>query len=318
MDWKPYSAYEGVYVEITKADHRHGGAGWEFGTCLWSPTRNRAGADRYSIMRRVGLGDLVLHFYAQHWADGRHESRLAGRSLVAAEVRETQDEPPSAGDWGGMAPYYRVELAAYEPFPSSLPLRTLVDEYGDEIRGDIINAAPRFYPFNRWRATVRTVQGIYLAEATPGLYGVVRRALGLEEADGDTSSATDTHSDYVEARRLARERYYFARNPALVRAAKQHYGYGCQVCEFTFEGMYGDVGHEYIECHHKNPLSERPEEEQQEAATTGIDEVAVVCANCHRMLHRRRPALTIDELREFVSRSRNHARGALRTRSVIQ
>jgi hypothetical protein len=302
MDWKPYSAYAAVYVEITKADHGHGGPGWEFGTCLWSPTRNRAGADRYSIMRRPELGDLVLHFYAQHWPDGRYESRLAGRSLVAAQARETADAPPSPGDWEGMAPYYRTELRSYEPFRSPLPLRTLVHEYGDEIRGDIVNAAPRFYPFNTWRATVRTVQGIYLAEATPGLYGVMRRALGLEEAGDDTTSETDTHEEYVEARRLARERYYFARNPALVKAARERYGYSCQVCRFDFEATYGAIGRQYIECHHKNPLSERAEEEQQESATTGVDEVAVVCANCHRMLHRRRPALQVEELRAFLSR----------------
>jgi hypothetical protein len=37
MDWKPFSAYDGVFVEITKENHAHGGPGWEFGTCLWSP-----------------------------------------------------------------------------------------------------------------------------------------------------------------------------------------------------------------------------------------------------------------------------------------
>ncbi len=303
MDWKPYSAYGGVYVEITKADHGHGGAGWEFGTCLWSPTRNRANADRYSIMRQPSVGDLVLHFYAQPWVDGPHESRLTGRSLVAAEAHETFEEPPSPGDWVGMAPYYRIKLKSYRvSFPTPLPLQTLVHEYGDEIRGDILNAAPRFYPFNRWGSTSATVQGIYLAEATPGLYGVMRRALGLEEAGSDPASQTDTHDEYVEARRLARERYYFARNPALVRAAKERYGYVCQVCGFDFEATYGEVGSHYIECHHRNPLSERPEEEQQGDLTTGVDEVAVVCANCHRMLHRRRPALATSKLREVLGR----------------
>jgi len=301
MDWKPYGAYRAVYVEITKADYGHGGAGWEFGTCLWSPSHNRAGADRYSIMRRPRPGDLVLHFYAQRWPDGAHESRLAGRSLVKASTREVQDEPPSPGDWAGMSPYQRIELTGYEPFSSPLPLRTLVEEYGEEIRGDLLNSAPRFYPFNRWGSKVRTVQGIYLAAATAGLYGVIRRALGLEEAGDETDGGTDSHDDYVEARRLARERYYFARNPALARDAKAHYGYACTVCGFDFEAAYGALGHHYIECHHLNPLSERPEEEQLDGATTSLEDLAVVCANCHRMLHRRRPALSPDELRASSS-----------------
>src|SRR3712207_7557670 len=42
---------EWAWVEITPDDHGHGGPGWEFGTCLWSPSRNRTGDDRYRIMR---------------------------------------------------------------------------------------------------------------------------------------------------------------------------------------------------------------------------------------------------------------------------
>jgi 5-methylcytosine-specific restriction endonuclease McrA len=245
VDWKPYSAYGGVYVEITKADHGHGGEGWEFGTCLWSPSHNRVGADRYSIMRRPAPGDLVLHFYAQRWPDGAHESRLAGRSRVAASARQVEEAPPSPGDWAGMAPYQRIELSGYDSFPKPLPLRTL----------------------------------------------------GLEEARAEADAGTDLQDEYVEARRLARERYYFARNPTLARAAKEHYGYACQVCGFDFEAAYGALGHHYIECHHTKPLSERPEEEQLDGATTALEDLAVVCANCHRMLHRRRPALSLDELR---------------------
>jgi hypothetical protein len=286
------------------------------GPACGSPSRNRAGADRYSIMRRPARGDLVLHFYARRWPDGRHESRLAGRSFVSAPVREVSDEPPSPGDWDGMAPYLRIDLSGYEGFETPLPVRTLVDEYGDEIRGDLLNTAPRFYPFNGWGTTVRTVQGIYLAAATPGLYGVIRRALGLEEAPGDRSDGAEPHSDYVEARRLARERYYFARNPALVRAAKERLSYTCQVCGFDFAATYGLIGEHYVECHHMKPLSERPEEEQLDGATTSADEVAVVCANCHRMLHRRRPALEVATLEASLQIAARLRTGAAPTTST--
>lgn len=150
VEWPPYNSAGRVFVEITRSDHGHGGPGWAFGTCLWSPSRNRAGADRYSIMREPSVGNTVLHFYAQAWPDGRHDSRLAGRSVVAKSVAERKDEPPSPGDWAGMAPYYRVDLQNYQSFPVPLPLRRLLDDYGDEVRGDIANTQPRFYPFNRW------------------------------------------------------------------------------------------------------------------------------------------------------------------------
>jgi hypothetical protein len=62
----------------------------------------------------------------------------------------------------------------------------------------------------------------------------------------------------------------------------------------------GEIGRTFAEVHHLNPLSERPASEWTEAVLTKIADVAVLCANCHRMIHRRRPALSLDELRSFM------------------
>ena len=43
-------------------------------------------------------------------------------------------------------------------------------------------------------------------------------------------------------------------------------------------------------------LSERPENEWKDYMTTSLDSVKVLCSNCHRMIHYKRPALTFDEL----------------------
>lgn len=105
-------------------------------------------------------------------------------------------------------------------------------------------------------------------------------------------------NEYLEGRRLTSERSYFRRNPKLVKQAKEHYGYSCQVCGFKFSDKYGEFGSNYIECHHLNPLSEHPDAEK--SISTTIDDVRVVCSNCHRMLHRSRPALTIEELKSAI------------------
>lgn len=48
------SAFESgdIFIEITKSEHDHGGQGWNFGTCLWSPSKNRNGKDSYKLMRK--------------------------------------------------------------------------------------------------------------------------------------------------------------------------------------------------------------------------------------------------------------------------
>src|SRR5262249_52793820 len=70
-----------IWLELF-AGGTHGGAGWEHGTVVWSPTRDRGGADRYAPMRLVKDGDLILHSVA---GDLVGFSRAAG---TVAEVAE--------------------------------------------------------------------------------------------------------------------------------------------------------------------------------------------------------------------------------------
>ena len=72
-----------------------------------------------------------------------------------------------------------------------------------------------------------------------------------------------------------------------------YYGYDCGVCGFNFETEYGDLGKYYIEVHHLKPISEIGEEHEIEP----IRDLRPVCANCHAMLHRKKPVLSIEELR---------------------
>jgi len=69
----------------------------------------------------------------------------------------------------------------------------------------------------------------------------------------------------------------------------------CEACEFDFSSVYGQVGEGYIECHHIVPLSElRP------GRRTRLDDLVVLCSNCHRMIHRKRPWLTVEALKMSI------------------
>ena len=298
---KSYGTHKNVWIEITKSDHGHGGQGWEFGSCLWSPSRNRAGHDRYSLMRMPEKGDLVLHFYKDQWPDGLIETRFCAQSVIIEPCHTVDTEPPSPGDWAGMAPYYRIELDKFLMFSEPLPLHEFLNTYGEEIRRELKECQPKFYPFNTYGDSVRTVQGIYLAHCTTHLYLLMGNALGLQR--GKVFSGVrevELHEEYAEGLRMSRERYFFSRNSRLVQNAKEYYGYKCQVCAFNFENTYGDIGRGYIECHHLNPFSERAESEWSEELVTSLDEVRVVCANCHRIIHRHRPALTIKAVQSAI------------------
>ena len=76
-------------------------------------------------------------------------------------------------------------------------------------------------------------------------------------------------------------------------------GLKCNVCNFDFYETYGELGKGFIECHQTIPVSE-----YVNSRNTNAKDLVLVCSNCHRMLHRRRPWLTIDELASLLNKRR--------------
>jgi len=74
----------------------------------------------------------------------------------------------------------------------------------------------------------------------------------------------------------------------------------CEVCQMDFEKTYGAIGYGFAECHHVNPLAFRNENEE-----TKLKELAILCANCHRMIHRQKPWMSISELRKVYNEQNN-------------
>ncbi|MGO8661543.1 HNH endonuclease [Rhizobium ruizarguesonis] len=100
----------------------------------------------------------------------------------------------------------------------------------------------------------------------------------------------------LEGKRAVREMKVLRRNEAIVKLAKAaaKQPLRCVVCEFDFEKGYGSIGAGFIEAHHVDPISERDGEDK----LTTIDGLALLCANCHRMIHTKIPCFTVAELRE--------------------
>jgi hypothetical protein len=112
---------------------------------------------------------------------------------------------------------------------------------------------------------------------------------------------TEDDEGFPEGKQVLKQHLIRERNPEVIKLAKEHYlqRHGkliCEVCEFDFAAHYGEIGEGYIEGHHTKPISEMGETEQ-----TMVEDIALVCANCHRMLHRKRPWLSINELKQLLN-----------------
>jgi putative restriction endonuclease len=124
--------------------------------------------------------------------------------------------------------------------------------------------------------------------------GAVDRTLAEVMADPDAEV-------FPEGRLLFRLHRLRERNREVVERAKgraKRKNDGrllCCVCNFDFAAVYGELGKDFIEGDHTKPLSELAEETE-----TKVTDIALVCSNCHRMLHRRRPWLSIDKLRTLL------------------
>jgi hypothetical protein len=66
----------------------------------------------------------------------------------------------------------------------------------------------------------------------------------------------------------------------------------CEACGFAAQSTYPGLVGEVCEVHHRRPLAE-----VVEATITRLDDLAVLCANCHRAIHRTKPMLSVEEFR---------------------
>ncbi len=105
----------------------------------------------------------------------------------------------------------------------------------------------------------------------------------------------------MEGRYLLRLHAYRERNPALRRRKISSVladggSLACEVCKFDFAQQYGERGQGYIECHHVEPLHIGGEKARS------VKDLALLCSNCHRMIHTKPPWPTPSELRELINR----------------
>jgi hypothetical protein len=292
------------WAEVTSLEHGHGGPGWELGRCLWSPTASKDGADRYSVMMRPAPGDEVFHLVSGTSAAQPRRRFLYGASRVGRAAVVSETEPPSPGAWAGAGTYYRIDVAQFHELSIKLPMDDVEEGLADLILSDLVSR-PKFYPYSPYRDGFRVSQGIYLTRLTPGLADAFRELCGIAAQQGTLAApdaAREVAFEFAEGERARRESSFFKRNPRLRADAIARYGLRCHVCGFDFESAYGEVGRGYIEIHHLNPLAERADVAAGTPVNTTLDDVRPLCANCHRVVHRRRPALSIERLQSALRR----------------
>jgi hypothetical protein len=75
----------------------------------------------------------------------------------------------------------------------------------------------------------------------------------------------------------------------------------CEACDFDFKNVYGVVDDAIFEVHHRRSLAEGKR-------TTASKDLAIVCANCHRIIHRNGPMPSVEQMKRRILRQRGKVR----------
>ena len=126
------------------------------------------------------------------------------------------------------------------------------------------------------------------------IYEILELYENLTYIDNSFNDRLDIHG--IEKKKV-RLHERIERNSYLSKKVKKIKGYNCEACKMTFTEVYGNIGENFIETHHLKPISE-----------LGIgnfkvnlkEDFAVLCSNCHRMIHKLEDPSDLEKLKKII------------------
>ena len=122
------------------------------------------------------------------------------------------------------------------------------------------------------------------------------------EIENDFEKNITLSGEFPEGKIVERKHKARERNSIVITIAKQNFKnkHGklfCEVCNFDFEEKYGNLGKDFIEGHHTIAVSAMKQDHK-----TKPEDIVMLCSNCHKMVHKKRPWLTAKEIKKILKR----------------
>lgn len=131
----------------------------------------------------------------------------------------------------------------------------------------------------------------------------VQETLGqLTAGDHEVEVYDELILEFPEGKEIEKIHKSRERNSQVIQIAKSIFKQRngklfCQICGFDFEKVYGEVGKDFIEGHHTIAVSDMKLDHK-----TRPEEIALLCSNCHRMVHKKRPWLSLNDLNNLLKK----------------
>jgi 5-methylcytosine-specific restriction endonuclease McrA len=124
--------------------------------------------------------------------------------------------------------------------------------------------------FERLKADLPTI----LKRGVPQRTTLDQTYVGMEAREGEEYQRLVMHRKRESKLRTAKIRQALSANGGRLK---------CEVprCGFDFVSKYGELGYAYAQVHHRTPLAKVGKKRKK----TTLADLAIVCANCHAMVH---------------------------------
>lgn len=144
-----------------------------------------------------------------------------------------------------------------------------------------------------------SIDPVRLAAVTTAIRSTIEKHSGDYELRGTEEPGIQEAEEGRVLTRLHRTR---ERSRKLIEAKKkaalkQHGRLFCEACGFDFSQKYGPAGEGLIDAHHTIPVHTL-----SPGDITRLEDLALLCANCHRVVHSSRPWLTVQEVIGLIQR----------------
>ena len=241
-------------------------------------------------------------------------------SLGTTYTREQIHQEVGGGDLTSYLPHRHgnVVCGCFDPefnqcAPTEIDLGAGVDvqHYAQQLRDQgtavpvfLKRATDQWQYSGRFRAVRYGTDPADLTQGPPRRVGTVAVLYLVEEQVG--GEVTNDPSISIEAaaegglalaNHLQRERSRYL-SDAKRRAYRVAHGtLSCEACGLSESALPLTIGEGCFEVHHTEPLADR-----EASSLTRIADLALLCANCHGMVHRARPMLAVSALANLLSR----------------
>jgi predicted HNH restriction endonuclease len=260
----------------------------------------------WSVPKRakdMKIGDPVVFWRAK----GRQKEPKPSGVIAIGKINA---EPRHRNELKGLIDLYDHLWLEGNSERATIKVGIMISEYRLDIAQKMIDAQKYIKDEILKNSNIIKIKNSTIFEISENEYEKILKLWGATLTNDDQQEKLEEEVSYLTNEAIKKLTIHTKneRDSKLRKLAVEHFLkiYGkvyCELCGFDFEEKYGEIGRGFIEVHHYHPISQLETEQKY-----GIEALRLLCANCHRMVHRGDAVINYDYLSMILKAERQQER----------